>query len=89
VENGNLKQEEFHHRGHREFGVRGKSLPRRRGVAQRTRRVGWQDASVEAFAREERGLRMTLATFFQLDRRITNLIDVQLSASIPLAHPKE
>jgi hypothetical protein len=29
------------------------------------------------------------ATFFQLDRKITNLIDVQLSASIPLAHPKE
>jgi hypothetical protein len=29
------------------------------------------------------------ATFFQLDRKFTNLIDVQLSASIPLAHSKE
>jgi len=29
------------------------------------------------------------ATFFQLDRRITTLIDIQLSSQIPLAHVKE
>ena len=29
------------------------------------------------------------ATFFQLDRRISMMIDMQLSSQIPLAHPKE
>jgi hypothetical protein len=28
------------------------------------------------------------STFFQLDRKITMLIDVQLSSQIPLAHPR-